>query len=163
APVRGRQERRHLSLDRGCEGRGGQQRLVQVVLFNVGHQVHVNREQGGRGRVGVGAEGTGGRRQLTINIVAGVRRRAHLLEVVHGLGAGGRFTDLLHRRDQQGDEDRDDSDHDQQFDQGEAASLLKHRQPFLKREKEKNNGRRSRLPSPRWDPSHELLFTSNER
>ena len=47
--------------------------------------------------------------------------RADLLHVVAATHAGGGLADLLHRRQQQPDEDGDDGDHDQQFDEGESC------------------------------------------
>src|SRR5262249_38725314 len=57
-----------------------------------------------------------------------VRRRiavdgdAYLLEVVTALDAGGGLTDLLHRGQEQADEDGDDGYHHQKLDQREAAA-----------------------------------------
>ena len=48
--------------------------------------------------------------------------RPDLLEVVLALRAGGGLADLLDGGQQQADQDRDDGDHHQQFDQGEAAA-----------------------------------------
>jgi hypothetical protein len=55
-------------------------------------------------------------------VVVVVEAQGDLLEVVLALAPGGRLPDLLHRREQQADEDRDDGDHDQQLDQGEASA-----------------------------------------
>jgi hypothetical protein len=44
-----------------------------------------------------------------------------LLEVVFALRATGSFASLLHGGQQQGNENRDDGDHNQQFDQGKAT------------------------------------------
>ncbi len=49
--------------------------------------------------------------------------QADLLEVVGALRARGRFTNLLHRGNQQGDEDRDDGDHHEQLNEREARFL----------------------------------------
>ncbi len=62
-----------------------------------------------------------GRWQFAIGVVTVVQGEAHLLEVVHRLNTGGRFADLLNSRNEQPDEDRDDGDHDEKFDQREAA------------------------------------------
>jgi len=48
--------------------------------------------------------------------------QADLLQIVLALRSCRCFPDLLHGRNQQGDEDRDNRDHDQQFDQGETAA-----------------------------------------
>jgi hypothetical protein len=53
-----------------------------------------------------------------------VHRQSDLLEMVAALGAAGRLPRLLHRRQQQRDEDADDGDHDQQFDQGKSAMSI---------------------------------------
>jgi hypothetical protein len=52
-----------------------------------------------------------------------VQRQPDLLQVVAALRAPRRFPRLLHRRQQQGDEDGDDRDHHQQFDQRESSQL----------------------------------------
>src|SRR5262249_13454699 len=62
------------------------------------------------------------RRQELVHVVVMVDGDADLLEVVSTLGAGGGFANLLHRRHQQADQDRDDRDHDEQLDQGEARA-----------------------------------------
>jgi hypothetical protein len=48
-------------------------------------------------------------------------RQGDLLEVVGALGAAGGLARRLDGRQQEGDQDGDDGDHDQQLDQGEAA------------------------------------------
>ena len=50
-----------------------------------------------------------------------LQRQADLHEVVLALHPAGRFAGLLHRREQQGDQNGDDRNHDQQLNQGEAA------------------------------------------
>ena len=52
-----------------------------------------------------------------------VHRQADLLEVVDALHAPGRLPRRLHGGQEQRDQDRDDRDHDQQFDQRESRSL----------------------------------------
>ncbi len=47
-----------------------------------------------------------------------------LLEVVHTLRPRGRLAHLLHGRQQQADQDRENGDHDQQLKQREAASYM---------------------------------------
>jgi hypothetical protein len=44
-----------------------------------------------------------------------------LFEVILALDPGSRFTDFLHSRQEQSDQDSDDSDHHQQFDERESA------------------------------------------
>ena len=60
------------------------------------------------------------RREHVEGVVIVVERQPELLQVVLALGASRRLTSLLNRREQQGDQDRDDCDHDQEFDEGEA-------------------------------------------
>ena len=50
--------------------------------------------------------------------------QSHLLHVVDALGTAGGLAGRLHRRQQQGDQDRDDRDHDQKLDQGEARAII---------------------------------------
>ena len=47
---------------------------------------------------------------------------ADLLEVVDALRPAGGLAGRLHGGQQQGDEDRNDGDHDQELDQGEPAA-----------------------------------------
>jgi len=51
-----------------------------------------------------------------------VERQAQLLHVVGALGTSGGFSRRLDSRQQQGDQNRDDGDHDQQLDQREATT-----------------------------------------
>jgi hypothetical protein len=51
-----------------------------------------------------------------------VEGEAHLLEVVLRLGARSRFTDLLDSGQEQADEDRDNGNHYEQLNQGEAVT-----------------------------------------
>ena len=50
-----------------------------------------------------------------------VDRQCDLLEVVAALSASRRFAGLLHGRQEQGDQDRDDGDHNEEFDEGEGS------------------------------------------
>ena len=61
----------------------------------------------------------GGR--VLMRVVIAVGGQADLLEVVGALDPAGGLADLLHRRQQQADQDGDDGDDDQQLDQREAA------------------------------------------
>ena len=76
------------------------------------------------------------RRQPAVDVVVVVRREAELFEVVLAPDARRRFADLLHRREQQADENRDDGDDHEQFDQreratdGEHANLIAISRPF---------------------------------
>ena len=56
-------------------------------------------------------------RKLAIRVVVVVAGEGHLLEVVLTLQAGCRLANLLHRRQEQPDEHRDDGEDHQQFDQ----------------------------------------------
>ncbi len=51
-----------------------------------------------------------------------VQCQAKLFQVVAALAAAGGFAGLLHGGQQQRDQDRDDRDHDEQFDQSEPAT-----------------------------------------
>ena len=56
-------------------------------------------------------------------VVMVLHRDADLLEIVLALRAARRFAGRLNRRQQQGDQDADDRDHDQQFDERKARAL----------------------------------------
>jgi hypothetical protein len=86
---------------------------VQVVLLEVGEDQH-----GPGGPLVVGD----GRRQRPPDVVVVVHGQADLLEVVGALGAEGRLARLLDGRHRQADQHRDDGDHHQHLDQGEAAA-----------------------------------------
>ncbi len=60
-----------------------------------------------------------------MDIMIVVQGQAHLLEIVLALGAAGRLARLLHSRQQQGNQDRDDRDHDEQLNQGEPRLPLR--------------------------------------
>ena len=47
-----------------------------------------------------------------------LKPQAKLLQIVSTLGPAGRLAGRLHRRQEQGDQNADDRDHDQQFDEG---------------------------------------------
>ena len=53
----------------------------------------------------------------------GMQGQADLLEVVRALGAAGRFAGGLDGGQEQAGQDREDRDHDQDFDEGEAGSM----------------------------------------
>src|SRR5262249_34389531 len=90
--------------------------LEQVVLLDVRQQVGVDREAVG---VAPGREGLPG-------VVEVVQGQGDLLEVVLALHEAGGLTDLLHRRQQEADEDGDDGDDDQQLDQRERGTSARH-------------------------------------
>jgi len=52
-----------------------------------------------------------------------VNSQGELLQVVCAPGAGRGFADLLHRRQQQANENRDDGNHNEQFNEGKTAPL----------------------------------------
>jgi len=56
--------------------------------------------------------------------------QSDLLEVVRTLGASGCLTHLLNGGHEQGDENRDDGDHDEQFDEGKTGSATHGNPPF---------------------------------
>lgn len=60
-------------------------------------------------------------REDVVGVVVVVQRQAQLLHVVAALGAPGRLARLLNRREQQGDQDCDDRNHDQQFNECETT------------------------------------------
>jgi hypothetical protein len=84
-------------------------------------------------------------------VVAG---ESNLLEIVLALGAAGCFTSLLDSGQEQSDKDRNDCDHDQEFNQREttpirslqAASRLSH-QKILQRQKKKTTPLTNRQPA----------------
>ena len=99
---------------------------VDVVLFNVGQDVEEQRVQSGPvGRAGADVRQ---RRQLAlVGVVVVVDGEGKLPHIVHTLRPRRRsVADLLHRRQEQANEDRDDGNDHQQFDQGKAISSLAH-------------------------------------
>src|SRR5207244_13345708 len=64
----------------------------------------------------------GCRRAVAVGTVEVGQGQADLLEVVLALRAGGCLANLLDGRQEQADQDRDDGDHDEQLDQGEASA-----------------------------------------
>jgi hypothetical protein len=67
----------------------------------------------------IGAVATAG--HGVVNVMMVVAGEGNLLEIVLALGAAGCFTSLLDSGQEQGDKDRDDCDHDEQFDQREST------------------------------------------
>jgi hypothetical protein len=61
------------------------------------------------------------RYEPVIRVVVTVSRQGELLEIVLALGSAGGLAHLLHGRQQQTDEHRNNGNHDQQLDQGEAV------------------------------------------
>ena len=74
-------------------------------------------------------------REVAVRGVMIMQAEAKLLEVVGALGACRGGTDLLHRREQQPDQDRDDRNHHEQFNQCETemGSLVRHGDNYSKR------------------------------
>src|SRR5262249_8813598 len=56
-----------------------------------------------------------------VDVVVGVLRQAPLFEVILAGHAGGGLADLLHRPEQQTDQDRTNRDHDEQLDSRESG------------------------------------------
>jgi len=85
----------------------------------------------------VGIEGAG--REAAVRGVIVVGGQAGLLEVVLAFHSVGGFAHLLHRGEQQPNEDADDGNDDEQFDEGETAALASaepgHGAPFHLRNK----------------------------
>jgi hypothetical protein len=93
--------------------------LVNRLLLEVRQDVAIPRDAGGPDRLAFG--------KGLLGIVIAVQGQADLLHVVLTLRARGRLAHLLHGRHQQGDEDRDDGNHDQQFDESESGPSSTHR------------------------------------
>ena len=92
--------------------------LVDVVHFDVGEQVEPHRAV--VARAGVAAAGPGRVRKLAEHAVVVVDCDAALTQVVVRLDLSGPYAHLLHCGDEQRHQDRDDRDHDEQLDEGEA-------------------------------------------
>ena len=58
-----------------------------------------------------------------------VASKADLLEVILALGASSRLAHLLHGRDQESDQHRDDGDDDEKLDEGKTGPDGAHRPP----------------------------------
>ncbi len=56
-----------------------------------------------------------------MGVVVVVKRQPQLLQMILALCPASRFTSLLNGREQEGDEDRDDRDHHQQFNERERT------------------------------------------
>ena len=65
-----------------------------------------------------------GRRQTPVDVMEVLTREGDLLEVVQRLHAGRGAADLLDRRQEQRDQDRDDGDDDQQLDERNSAAAI---------------------------------------
>src|SRR5205085_12350398 len=61
--------------------------------------------------------------EATVGVVEAVQRQADLLQIVLAAGALRRLADLLHGRQQQSDQHRNDGDDDEQLDQRERAAV----------------------------------------
>ena len=64
-----------------------------------------------------------GIREHVEHIVIVVQSQANLLQIVFALGPSRSLTGLLDRREKQSNQNRDDRDHDQQFDQRKGFSF----------------------------------------
>lgn len=100
------------------KGEVGVPKFLEVALLEKGHQHDV----GGRVDVelGIVRDGCGWKDAVRRFVV--VQREAELLEVVLALSSPRGFASALHRREQQGDQDRDDCNDDEEFDEGEAST-----------------------------------------
>ena len=112
----------------GCRGGGrrpvggvqvGIEHVIQGVLLDV-RQDQRTPSPARRGLVGCIDHVALG--QVAVGVVVAVHAQADLLEVVLALGTGGGRTDLLHRGQQQSDQDRDDGNDHQQLDQGKPRT-----------------------------------------
>src|SRR5262249_11092992 len=108
----------------GVERDGEVEGVVDVRLFEVRGQLRQpGPAEAGRGQVrvpgGDNVRVAGG--EVPPGVVVQVAGQAELVQVVAALDAAGRLAGLLHRRQQQSDEDGDDGDHHQEFDQGEGV------------------------------------------
>src|SRR5690606_7341152 len=90
-----------------------------------------------------------GWRQFLESALKVMDRQGQLLEVVLALRAASGLACLLNGGQEQGDEDRDNSDHDQQFDEGEPSTCSRrmapedapiHDKDSQKRETKKDSG-----------------------
>src|SRR5262249_32825592 len=63
------------------------------------------------------------RRERAVGALVVEDRQAELLQIVRTLRPGRRLADLLHRRQQEPDQHRDDSDDDEQLDEREAKPI----------------------------------------
>jgi hypothetical protein len=59
---------------------------------------------------------------------------ANLVQVILAFHAGGRFTNLLNRRQEQADKDEDDRNHHQHFNEREAATPLHREIPLWRKD-----------------------------
>ena len=128
-------QRRHHGRAVGCAGRIARDcysqaeidRVIQGLLFQEGQQ-H-GRPAPARSHVQVGSidgvvlviDVAGRKRADSVLVVE--QREADLLQVVDALGSASRLASRLHRGQEQGDQDRDDGDHDQQLDERECWTL----------------------------------------
>ena len=95
----------------------------------------------GAGRVHVVGGQRRPHREHVLRGVVIVHSHADLLEVVQALRAAGRLARRLHCGQQERDQDRDDSDHHQELDQGETVTLSSIWHASLRSIKMKNRGR----------------------
>src|SRR5262249_55210397 len=92
---------------------------VQILLF------HERQEDSPPPPTGVEAGGLVGRREGAAEVATAVQGQAELLEVVGTFQAGCPPPGLLHRRQQEADQDGNDGDDDEQLDQREADPTCK--------------------------------------
>ena len=103
-------------------GRRDGRRVVKILHFDIREQVEKDRAyRTARGRT----QPAELRWKDLLNVVHGVDGQHDLLDVVGALRPPPRLAGGLDRRQQQRDQQADDRDHDQQFDQREATTLLR--------------------------------------
>ena len=96
--------------------------VVQRPLIHEWENTHHPALTGSHRVIPVGEAATPIDGEKVVDIMVIVHRQADLLEMIATLGPTGRFTGLLYRRQQQGDQDRNDGDHYQQLDQCERGT-----------------------------------------
>ena len=92
------------------------EQVLQIRLLDVGQQSRVNREPLHIGDVILRV----GHRQTAVHPLVVVQRQPQLAQVVLALGAAGRLTRLLNRRQQQRHQNADDGNDHQQFDESKT-------------------------------------------
>ena len=94
-----------------CEKRGPEVRLIEVRK----QLVHPALSHGEVARMGAASGG-----EASLHVVMVMQCDADLHEIVLALRPGGGGADVLHGGDQEGEEDREEGDHDQQFNEREG-------------------------------------------
>ncbi len=93
--------------------------LVEIILFKIGKQEHVQRQAlCNRG---------GSNRKLFLGVVVTMQCKAQLFQIVRAGHSVGRVSDFLDCREQKPDENGDDRNDHQEFDQREASAMGRRR------------------------------------